>query len=281
MAQAASLPVPTRPPTEVIVDWYDRKTDFLLEKYGPGPRIHYHTGIAPAEIVPADDRDALRRQIVQSQEEMLTRAARAWDANRLLRGEILDVGCGLGGTSLFLAAEYGARVTALSPVRRHLIHVARLARKAAVADRVTPLYGDAHALEGPPRFDAALSFGATTYFDRQEYFRSLARVVRRGGHVFIEDTFLGRPELAEPFNVYWTSNIGWSSEYERAASAAGFEALAVEDVSRDAAGFWKLSVAYSRMLLDDRRDSIAWQSAIYDAYLDGGLRNLFMTFRLR
>jgi cyclopropane fatty-acyl-phospholipid synthase-like methyltransferase len=268
----------TRPPTEAIVDWYESKTEFLLEKYGPGPRVHYHTGLTAEE--PAATRDELRRQIVESQEAMLRRAAAQWDG---ARGELLDVGCGLGGTALFFAAERNAIVTALSPVPRHLEWVERFARQAGVGERVIPLYGDAHELDGPPRFDAALSFGATTYFDRTRYFERLARVVRPKGWVFIEDTFLGRPELAAPFNQYWTSNIGWPREYEEAAARSGFTLTESVDVSREAAGFWRLSVAYSELQKDERRidESVGWQSRIHRAYLDGGLRNLLLSFQLR
>ncbi|MCU1278426.1 MAG: hypothetical protein JWM53_1972, partial [bacterium] len=49
-------------------------------------------------------------------------------------------------------------------------------------------------------------------------------------------------------------------------------------ISREAAGFWKLSVAYSRMLDGERAASIAWHSHMHDAYLDGGLRDLLLGF---
>ncbi|MDB4966811.1 MAG: Gamma-tocopherol methyltransferase [Myxococcales bacterium] len=269
-----------RPPPDVITDWYDRKTDFVLQKYGPGPRVHYHTGLAPADIVPASDENGLRRQLWRSQEDMLWRAVRAWDVASF-GGHVLDVGCGLGGTSLFLATELGSSMTALSPVARHLEWVSRFALQAGVRERVQPLLADAHELTGPPRFDAALSFGATPYFDREGYFESLARAVRPGGQVFIEDTFIGRAELAAPFNEYWTANLGWLHEYVAAAALHGFDLLRLDDVSREAVGFWKLSVAYSRMLSAERPASIAWHSDMHDAYLDGGLRDLLLSFRKR
>jgi len=270
-----------RPPTEAIVEWYNRKTEFLLEKYGPGPRVHYHTGWAAPDIVPAADRSHLRRQLWRSQEDMVWQAARAWGAEKNLTGHLLDVGCGLGGASIFFALEFGSHVTALSPVARHLEWVARFAQQAGVRERVQPLLGDAHALEGPARFDAAFSFDATTYFDRESYFASLARVVHGGGWVFIEDTFLGRPELAAPFNEYWTTNIGWAHDYVAAAVQHGFDLFRLEDISLHSAGFWKLSIAYTRLLAEARPASIRWQSAIHAAYLDGGLRNLLLSFRKR
>jgi cyclopropane fatty-acyl-phospholipid synthase-like methyltransferase len=211
---------------------------------------------------------------------MLRRAVGAWDAANL-GGQVLDVGCGLGGTSLFLATELGSSVTALSPVARHLEWVSRFAMQVGVRERVQPLLCDAHELTGPPRFDAALSFGATPYFDREGYFESLARAVRPGGWVFVEDTFIGRAELAAPFNQYWTANLGWPHEYVAAAALHGFDLFRLEDISLEAAGFWKLSVAYTRMHSADRPASIAWHSHMYEAYLDGGLRDLLLSFRKR
>jgi hypothetical protein len=93
-----------------------------------------------------------------------------------------------------------------------------------------------------------------------------------------------------PFNEYWISNIGRLSEYRAAAASAGFELAHCEDVTDEAAGFWRLSVAYSERLLAqgrldatqiaERRRSIAWQQRIYDYYLDRGFQNLLLHFRL-
>ena len=66
---------------------------------------------------------------------------RVWDASESLTGEILDVGCGLGGGSIFWAQEFGARVTAVTCVPFHAGHVARFAVEAGVrgADRAACL----------------------------------------------------------------------------------------------------------------------------------------------
>jgi tocopherol O-methyltransferase len=271
-----------------VVEWYERKTGFLLDKYGPGPRVHYHTGLAPPDVAPAGELDGLRRQIVASQEAMLDRAAAAWDAPAHLAGAVLDIGCGLGGAALYLAEKLGTRVTALTPVPGHVTEVARLAAQAGLAGRVRALRGDAHALEGLGRFDAALALGATNYFDRPRFFAGLATLLPAGGRLHIEDTFLGRPELAPPFNDYWSSNVGWLDDYDAAAARSGFVRVGLEDVTRAAAGFWRLSVAYSELLLaagredpGERRRSIRWQQAIYDAYLDGGFRDLLVTYERR
>src|SRR3954470_10359475 len=119
-----------------VVAWYEQKTDFLLAKYASGNRIHYHTGLVDPALAPAPDVPTLKQQLWRSQEDMLDRAARVWNADAHLRGEIIDVGCGLGGGPLYWAEAYGARVTALTPVAGHLPLIAGCAERAGVGSRV-------------------------------------------------------------------------------------------------------------------------------------------------
>lgn len=271
-------------PNHVVTDWYARKTDALLEKYGPGPRVHYHTGLVDPGVAPARDRAALREQIHRSQELLLDHAAQVWDAREHLSGDILDVGCGLGGGALYWAAEHRARVTALSPVARHLELVTQFAADAGLSTQVRTELGYAESVEGTARFDAAVTCDASNHFDRPRWFECMARVLRPGGHVFIADTFLVRAELAQPFNAYWVSNVGRRAEYFRAAHDAGFDLVGLEDVSSRAAGFWRLSAAYAEGSARDageRAHAVEWQSRMYDACLDGGFEVLLMHFERR
>jgi tocopherol O-methyltransferase len=277
--------------TPEVIDWYERKTSFVLDQYGPGPRVHYHTGLVGPSEPAAADAHAVSQQLVRAQERMLDHACAAWNADEHLRGELLDVGCGLGGSCLYFAERFGARVTGLTPIPSHVPIVDRFAREAGVGSLVAATLGDAHTFPGEARFDAAFSFGASNYFDRAVWFRRLAGLVRSRGQVCIEDTFLVRPEMAAAFNAYWISNIGTREEYVAAAEAAGFELMRLDDVTSEAAGFWRLSVAHSRLLLESetltpaeveaRRRSIDWQSRFYSAYLDRGVENLLLRFRKR
>jgi tocopherol O-methyltransferase len=276
--------------TQELIDWYEQKTDFLIEKYGPGPRVHYHTGLTDVSAVPSEDAFTLRRQLYDSQERMLDVAAAAWNADRNLSGELIDVGCGLGGSCLYFAEKFGAHVTGLTPIPGHVTRIAGFARKAGLHDRVTSELGDAHEVPGNGRFDAAYAFGAVNYFNRRLWFARMAKLLRPGGHVCIEDTLLIQPEMAVPFNAYWLSNIGTREEYIHAARAAGFELVRVDDVTDEAAGFWRLSGHYSRLLLRERslspaetaarHRSIDWQEQFHAAYIQRGVENLLLQFRL-
>lgn len=276
---------------EDVRSWYERKTCWLLDKYGPGPRVHFHTGLVAAGTAPAPDALGLRAQLVAGQEALLERAGRVWDSARTFRGHVLDVGCGLGGSALYFASCPDTHVTAVSNVPEHLDHVARFAAQAGVADRVTCTCSDAHELGESARFDAAYSIGASNYFDRPRWFQALARVVKPGGNVGIEDTFKVDEGAARKFDAYWLSRIGTRASYEQAAAAAGFELVRSEEASDEAARWYGLSVAHSRALLRERpltpdevaarERSISWQAEFADGYRARAFEDWILCFRKR
>jgi tocopherol O-methyltransferase len=250
-AAAGATPAPARAAErgDRVRAWYARKTPQILRKYGPGPRVHFHTGLLdPADLAAArrasGDEAALQRALVASQERLLAECARAWDADAHLSGDVLDVGCGLGGGALYWAAEHGARVTALTDVPDHVPWIRRLALRAGVADRVRPRVADACGLAGPDaraRFDAAVAIESSCYLDRPAWFRTLARVLRPGARVFVVDSFRRDPAETDAFDAYWLCRLGTVAAYRDAAAAAGFRLVDATDLTPRAARFWALS----------------------------------------
>lgn len=226
-----------------IAALFDRKTEAILQRYGPGPRVHYHAGLVD-EPPPANaSEQILRRRLVVAQERVLCHAAKVWDAASTLNGDVLDVGCGLGGGAIFWAQEFDARVTAVTCVSSHVDWVARFAAEAGVESRVKPLLWDALKVPGENRFDAAVAVDSSCYLPRREWFRRLALLLRPGGHVFITDCFLAHSEYEEPFNRYWQTRIGTVGEYLAAAREAGLRATSVEDISHRTEQFWTTTLA--------------------------------------
>jgi cyclopropane fatty-acyl-phospholipid synthase-like methyltransferase len=205
-----------------------------------------------------------------------------------LSGEVLDVGCGLGGGAIFWAHEYGARVTALTIVPSHVELVARFAAHAGVASRVKALLCDALEVPGDDRYDAAVAIDSSNYLPRGPWFRRLGSLLRPYGRIFIFDTFLGRAEYEEPFNQHWCSRIGTIEEYLSAARAAGFKAVLIEDVSLRAIEFWTRTIVVMRMEAQDRtsngaeswnvQESQRTHRLMRQGLSDGGLRVVFLGF---
>lgn len=272
---------------EAVVAWEEAKTEALVRRYGPGPRVHYHTGLVDAPVPPGLDEAALRERIHAAQESLLGELARA--VGRFPDGgHVLDVGCGLGGGALYWAAEHDARVTAITPTPSHVPWVRRFAEAAGVGARVRPLVCDALEVPGRECFDAVVAVDSACYLPRREWFGHVRRLLRPGGVCVVADCFLGRPELAASFDGYWRTRLGPLTEYLSAAHEAGLELELCQELSARVVNFWTLTLdvrARERQLPTlgesaasvhiSRREHLRLQQAL----LDGGLQYGFIVLR--
>jgi tocopherol O-methyltransferase len=226
-----------------IVAYFDSKTRAILRRYGPGPRVHYHTGLIDNPPPSNTSAKVLRQYLVLGQERILFHAANSWNASSTLGGDVLDVGCGLGGGAIFWAQEFGARVTAATCVPSHGNWVARFAAQAGVGLRVRPVICDATKMSGENLFDAAVAIDSSGYLPRRAWFRRLATLLRPAGRVFLIDCFLETFEHEEAFNRHWHTCIGTIDEYVTAAVAAGLRLESIEDISDRTMHFWTTTLA--------------------------------------
>lgn len=97
---------------------------------------------------------------------------------------VLDLGCGKGLTSVFLAREFGVQVWAADLWIEPTENFARF-REAGVAGSVFPLHAEAHDLKfAEGYFDAVVSVDAYQYFGTDDlYLGYLSKFVRPGGLV--------------------------------------------------------------------------------------------------
>jgi len=96
---------------------------------------------------------------------------------------VLDMGCGKGITSIFLAKEYGVTVFANDLWISATENLQRF-EEAGVADKVFPIHAEAHALPYAERFfDAVIAIDCYHYFGTSEsYFTDVfSKLVKPGG----------------------------------------------------------------------------------------------------
>ncbi|MCP3099309.1 methyltransferase domain-containing protein [Myxococcus sp. K15C18031901] len=269
-----------------VVVYYEEKTERILHRYGPGPRVHFHVGLVDGIPPPGATEPVLRRRIHASQEALLAEVARA--AGRFPDGgDVLDVGCGLGGGSLYWASEHGAHVTAVTNVASHVELVRTFAEIEGVGARVKALHCDALAVPGRACFDAVVALESSSYLPRAEWFRRVRALLRPGGVALVADCFLGRPELAGPFDRYWRTRIGTLHEYLSTAQAAGLELESRDDLSSRAVGFWSLTLelmAHERHVAPGQRCLVRGESSrehlrLQQALMDGGLEYGLLVLR--
>lgn len=108
---------------------------------------------------------------------------------------VLDLGCGQGLTSLFLAKEFGVTVFAadlwIDPGDNY-----RRFREWGFDDKIIPIHAEAHELPfAKGYFDAAISVDAYHYFGAEKGYleRHLAPLVRTDGQVAVAVPGLKRP----------------------------------------------------------------------------------------
>jgi tocopherol O-methyltransferase len=236
--------------TSSVEAYYQDKTEAIVEKFGPGPRIHFHCGYVDEPGVPPEATlDELRQSLHAFQERMLTVATDHWRAFADLSGRTLDAGCGLGGTSIWLAETFGADVTAVTNVPGHVPLINTFAARAGVTGLVHPRCCDIHTFvvdSGP--YDTVISMEASCYFDRHRWFSQLSSTLRPGGHVLIEDIFVGtEPKWKKTFDATWLTDLGTIEEYHQAARAAGFRSLGSINVSPYITNFTDWLIAWSTL----------------------------------
>jgi tocopherol O-methyltransferase len=272
-----------------VVAHFERKTQAILQRYGPGPRVHYHAGLIDEPPPQNASGHVLRRQLVDAQEQILSHAAGLWDASSTLCGDVLDVGCGLGGGAIFWAQEFGAQVTAVTCVPSHVDWVARFAARGGVESRVQALLCDASEVPGENRFDAAVAVETACYLARKQWFLRIASLLRPGGHLFIVDCFLVRSDYAEPFDRYWHTRIGTIAEYLAAAEEAGLQPGMLKDISHCIVHFWTTTQALIQAEAQDHElspaeavrheASLRAHALVRQGLITNGLRYAIMSFR--
>lgn len=97
---------------------------------------------------------------------------------------VLDLGSGLGATSVFLAKEYGVRVVAVD-LWVDPSEAGEVFHEEGVSDRVLPMRVDAHNLPfGRASFDVIVSIDAWEYFGTGDHYPPyLAKFLKPGGQL--------------------------------------------------------------------------------------------------
>ncbi|MBF2078799.1 MAG: methyltransferase domain-containing protein [Synechococcales cyanobacterium T60_A2020_003] len=223
-----------------IQNFYDASSGLWEDVWGE----HMHHGYYGANGTIAKERRQAQIDLI---EELLTWA----EVQRV--DNLLDLGCGIGGSSVYLAQRYGATATGitLSPVQ-----AARATERAAEAG-VQAQFQVADALHTPfddDAFDLVWSLESGEHMpDKVQFFRECYRVLKPGG-TFLCATWCHRPidntpltaaeqrHLERIYQVYCLPYVISLPEYEQIATDLGFQNLRTADWSTAVAPFWDVVI---------------------------------------
>ena len=152
-------------------------------------------------------------------------------ANLKSSDQVLDVGCGLGGTARFLADQYGCNVTGIDLTDEYISVGKRLTELVGLDDLVELHQGSA--LETPyddERFDVAWTEHVQMNIaDKNRFYSEIARVLKPGGRLLFHDIFRG-PGDAPIYPAPWAEEESMSAlaTEEQARSAMEQAGLEIE-----------------------------------------------------
>ncbi|MBD2067428.1 methyltransferase domain-containing protein [Leptolyngbya sp. FACHB-671] len=225
-----------------IQQFYDASSGLWEQIWGE----HMHHGYYGAA---GNERKERRQAQIDLIEELLK-----WGEVREAE-QILDVGCGIGGSSLYLAEKFGAIATGitLSPVQ------ANRATERATAAGINANFQVADALNMPfpdQSFDLVWSLESGEHMpDKTKFLQECYRVLKPGG-LFLMATWCHRPaqpphsplsqdeqkHLAEIYRVYCLPQVISLPEYEAIAHQLNFQNVRTADWSTAVAPFWDIVI---------------------------------------
>jgi|SRR5579862_473595 tocopherol O-methyltransferase len=162
--------------------------------------------------------------------------------------KVLDVGCGTGGSTIYLAKHYKVEATGItiSPVQ------VDLARKASVAAGVDATFHfmDAEAMKFEEKFDVVWSVESIShYHDIANFFASAANLLKPHGTFAVIDWFK-KPNLNPsdyerkifPIEKGMLVELKTMPEYEAWMAASNFKITSSEVLNKQCAKSWDLGV---------------------------------------
>jgi cyclopropane fatty-acyl-phospholipid synthase-like methyltransferase len=159
---------------------------------------------------------------------------------------VLDLGCGLASSSVFLRREFGVQVWATDLWFNVSENLQRI-RDAGVEDGVFPIHADSRSLPfAAGFFDAIVIIDSFPYYGTDDlYLNYLARFVKPGGPMGIAGAGLMREiegALPEHLRAWWTPDLWclhsaawWRRHWER----SGITDIVVADALADGWRFWR------------------------------------------
>jgi len=219
-----------------IIEHYDLASPFYRSLWGE----HLHHGYW---IRGDESKEKAQLQLV----EHLARLANVRPGS-----DILDIGCGFGASSLYLAKQFDASVTGITISSVQV----EMATRAAAGQRldVKFLLMDAEAMNLQEKFDVLWSVESISHYqNREQFFTSAAALLKPGGSFAIIDWFkkenLSRAETQkyiDPIESGMFVDLETMDDYERLLLSNGLQITHREVLNRHCAKTWDVSLEIIR-----------------------------------
>jgi tocopherol O-methyltransferase len=227
-----------------IIQYYDLASPYYHSMWGD----HIHHGYW---IRGDESKETAQIQLI----EHLARLANIKTGLR-----ILDIGCGFGGSSLYLAKKYGASTTGItiSPVQ------VQMAKEAAAKKNLDAsfLLMDAEDMQFAQPFDMLWSVESIShYHDPRKFFASAVKFLKPGGCFALTDWFrkenispADKKKFIEPIEEGMMVELRGMNDYDDFLVSSGLQVVHRQDLTMNCAKSWDIG-------LDIITDKAFWSMA--------------------
>ncbi|MBX9850939.1 MAG: methyltransferase domain-containing protein [Cytophagaceae bacterium] len=154
---------------------------------------------------------------------------------------VLDAGCGIGGSSLWLARERSCRVNGISLSEKQVHKAIALSEKEGLAAKAKFFQKDfTDTGFAAKTFDVVWAIESVCHAkDKSDFLKEAYRILKPGGRLILADFFKRENLAGKDAEMIRDWAHGWAvpdfatiEEFEIIAKSAGFKNLVIEDISQ-------------------------------------------------
>lgn len=217
---------------ERIAHYYDANTSHFLRLGGSGSTAAIHRAIWAPGVITKDQAFGYLNALTANAVQPLLGTSPA-------NVHLLDLGCGVGGTSTWLAQTLGIKVTGITLSAAQVKVGRERAQRLGLTEQIEFVQSDFSALPAIAPAQAACAIESFVHAsDALSFFSMAAKHIQPGGRLVICDDFLNPPLsgsaqtwVARFVRGWHLNNLLSVDEVQRQAETAGFRLLEAHDLS--------------------------------------------------
>ncbi|HKQ68867.1 MAG TPA: methyltransferase domain-containing protein [Polyangiaceae bacterium] len=256
--------------------WLEKRIrDYYLETTEPSYLAHWSGDSLALHLGLGDEKTATLNDSLLNTNHYLADQLRISEGSR-----VLDAGCGVGGSAIWLAENRGAQVTGISIAPNQVELAERFAKERGVSDRVSFACMDFMATTfDEASFDVVWNMESLCHAaDPLVYFHHVAHLLADGGHFGCTDLFLVDPDDEHAKAIC----EGWILPSLRSIDAiasllgdAGFTSVRTEDLTarvlRSATAL-RAKATNKKLELRAEKVLLGVEAPLYEGHVDAGAR---------